>query len=343
MRSSAFTRAAAVATALVSLALGAGAGAASAASIGGFGARPAHPDPSNPATRAYFILRQGRGSVRHELALVTNASAAPLTLDVDPVDGLTGVTAGVVYGDRGVALRGAGAWVTPAVRRVTVPAHSSITVGFVVRVPRSALRGDHLAGLAFEARRPAASGGNFSVTVRVRTVVGVEIVVPGRATARLRLYSLALRPLPGTRVPSVVVSLEDDGHKLCHPQLTVALTGRSSTSRASQTLGTILPGDRIPFPFRWPGALSEGRYAISARATRCGPPQSIHTIASFSLAGAPKAPGQSTPVVSPAPLASGGSGSGGVPWWLIVAVGAGGILAGALFARHGRRGRRASR
>jgi hypothetical protein len=323
-------RLALVTCAIAAISLALAVAPAAAASIGGFGVRPARADPNNPATRAYFIIHARGGSTRQEAVIVTNGGTKPLVLEVNAVDGLTGVTSGVVYANRGVPVHGAGAWVTPKVRRVTVPPRSSTQVRFTVAVPTSARPGDHVAGIAFEALQPTKSGSSFSVTVVVRTVVGIEVEVPGPATARVRIYSLALAPLPGTTIPSAVVTLEDVGRKLCHPQLAVALTGQDATTRATQTLGTILPGDRIAYPFRWPGALSEGRYDVSATSTGCGPAVVTHTIAAFSLPST-RAGSSSTQVVGPtAPLASASSGSS---WWLYMLAGFAVLLAAGLAVR----------
>ena len=326
MRSGGLPRLAWLAAAITAAALATTAAGTSAATIGGFGVRPAHPDPNVAATRAYFIITAKRDSTRREAVVVSNSDSKPLVLEVDAVDGLTGLTSGVVYANRGVAVHGAGAWVVPDLRRVTVPPRSSITVGFTARIPKYALRGDHLAGIAFEALQQTKSGGHFAVTVVVRTVVGVEFIVPGHATRHLRIFSVALAPLPGTTVPSAVVTLEDDGHLLCHPQLTVAIKGQNATSTTAQTLGTILPGDRIAYPFRWPGALSQGRYAVSAKATRCGQPALMRTVAAYSLTHTRAASSTPSPTVAPtAPLAST---SGGWSWWLYGLVGLGGMFAG---------------
>src|SRR5581483_997860 len=115
-----------------------------------FGARPAHYDSSNPATRAYFIRTVRRGGSFTDQVVVSNTETKPVTLRVYPVDGLTGATSGVVYGNRQDQLKGAGQWVTPASTQVTVPARSQISVGFNVKVPNSAGVGQHLAGLALE-------------------------------------------------------------------------------------------------------------------------------------------------------------------------------------------------
>ena len=104
---------------------------ASAATIGGFGARPAFIDPNNPATRAYFIVSTKAGGRRREAVVVTNNGAKAVTLTVTAVDGLTGVTSGVVYANAGVRVQGAGAWVTSKVKRVTVLPHTSTDVAFL--------------------------------------------------------------------------------------------------------------------------------------------------------------------------------------------------------------------
>jgi hypothetical protein len=325
------------ALAATAIAIATAAAAASAATIGGFGVRPATFNPDNLATRAYFIIHARGGTVRHEDAIVTNNNDVPLTLEVNAVDGLTGVTSGVVYANRGTASTGAGAWLTPAAGQITVAPDQSVDVGFVVRVPRYAAAGDHLGGLAFESLHPSKSGGAFSVSVVVRTVVGVEIEVPGHATRHLRIYSVALAPLPGTDVPSAVVTLEDDGHKLCHPQLRVSITGQSGSSSVTEKLGTMLPGDKIAYPFRWPGALSEGTYGVAATASDCGPQTTLDSDATYALTRPATAAASSSQTIgATTPLSS------GWPWWIYVVLAlGGGMLGGAAFSRFSRH-RRAS-
>jgi hypothetical protein len=302
-------RLAPLASTFVILALGFGAMPASAAGIGGFAVRPAQSDSRNPAARAYFIIPANPGSTRREAVVVTNHGSKPLVLEVDPVDGLTGVTSGVVYANRGVPVRGAGAWVTPDVRSVTAPPGGVSHVHFTVKVPQSAVPGDHLAGLALQVAKATKSKGGLSVTMVMRAVVGIELQVPGVAAKRIQISSLALAPLPGTTVPSVVVTLEDVGRKLCQPRLTVAIRGAHTTRHATQTLGTILPGDKIAYPFRWPGALGYGSYAVSAAATHCGPEIAMHGIATYSRSGTRAGQSASTfGATAPLPGASHG-------WW----------------------------
>jgi hypothetical protein len=310
------------------VAFGAFVPAASAATIGGFGARPAHYDPSNPATRAYFIRTVARGRSFNDQVIVSNTAAKPVTLRVYPVDGLTGATSGVVYGNRQDRLHAAGQWVTPANTQVTVPARSQITVGFSVKVPGTAAVGQHLAGLALEDVHSGKSTGRFSVTEVLRTVVGIEVVVPGINRSQLGLQSFSIAPIEGTSYPSVVVGLTNAGTNLCKPALSIALKGPGGVQRATRQLDTVLPGDSIPYPFVWPHALAAGSYTANITATGCGPRVTLHGSTSL---GAKLV--RST--VPPADVRPSGGGST-VPWWPIALVGFGGIVVGALFGRRRR-------
>jgi hypothetical protein len=240
---------------------------AGAQGVGGFGASPAHPDPADPATRAYFKPVIAPGGSLTDQVVVTSTSSKPIRLIVSAVDGRTGQTSGAVYANRQDLVTRAGAWVTPAVSSLTLAAHSQQVVDFTVRVPAAAVPGDHLAGLAFENADPTTSGGKFGVTEVVRTVVGVEITVPGPAASHVRLSGLSLAALPGLRYATLTIHIGDDGRKLVKPVLTVSLTGPSGYHRTlHRALDTILPGDTIAYPFVWPDNLAAGDYVAKVTA-----------------------------------------------------------------------------
>jgi hypothetical protein len=303
------------------------ASAAGAATIGGFGARPAHFNSANPATRAYFIRTVSRGGSFSDQVIVSNTANKPVTLRVYPVDGLTGATSGVVYSNRQDSLQGTGQWVTPAVSLLTVPAGSQQTVSFTVQVPKSAGAGQHLAGLALENVHSGKSTGRFSVTEVLRTVVGIEVDVPGASRPHLTLQSFSIAPIQGTTYPSVVVGLSNAGTKLCKPSLSVSLNGPGGVQRASRQLDTVLPGNSIPYPFVWPHALAAGSYTANITGSGCGPRATLHGTASLGV----KLVRSSVPAGTARPPAS-----NTIPWWPIALVGFGGIVVGALFGRRRR-------
>ena len=302
--------------------------AAGAATIGGFGARPAHFNPDNPATRAYFIHSVPRGGAFADSVVVSNSGTKAVTLRVYPVDGLTGATSGVVYGNRQDKLHGAGQWVTPATSMVTVPADSQLTVGFTVHVPSGASSGQHLAGIALEDAHAGKSSGRFSVTEVLRTVVGIEVTVPGPRVSHLNLESFSIAPIQGTTYPSVVVDLTNTGTNLCKPALAVSLTGPGGVQRATRRLDTVLPGSSIPYPFVWPHSLAAGSYTANITATGCGPRQVLRGSASLGA----KLVNSTVPASVTHPSGSGST----IPWWPIALVGFGGIVVGTLFGRRRR-------
>ena len=271
-----------VVPALAALTLAASAGwapTASAGSIAGFSARPVTYNPADPATRAYFKPRVAAGHSFQGRVLLQNPGAAPIRLRVYAVDGITGVTSGAVYGNRGVRLRKAGRWLRTQTATLALPAHGQVYESFVLRVPRGAVPGDHLAGLAFEDAAPArAKGRTFSVIEIFRVVVGVDVRVPGPAGPRGRLVSAHLAPLAGTRFASVVIGLGDTGRLMCKPRLIVSLKGSGRARTVSRKLDTILPGDTIPYPLPWPASLASGQYHVSAAMTQCGRTVRLHRV-----------------------------------------------------------------
>ncbi|HWW54586.1 MAG TPA: DUF916 domain-containing protein [Acidimicrobiales bacterium] len=259
-----------------------GATGAAAASAGGISLRPGHVDPNDPATRAYFKPTVAPGGTYSDFVAVTNTSDSPLDLIASAVDGLTGVTSGAVYANRQDPVRKAGEWVQMATPEFTLAPHAERDIAFTVRVPSDAPPGDHLAGLAFENAHPQTSSGNFAVTEVIRSVMGVQVLVPGPAVFHVHVDGLQIQPAPGLGTASVIVTLGNDGLRLGKPVLTVTLDGPRAYHRSvSRPLDTILPGDTIAFPLAWPDTLPSGDYAVTAELIGAG--QSASTKATIHL------------------------------------------------------------
>lgn len=299
------------------------------ADAGGFGAEPAERD-ADGATRAYFQVTQGTGARSSQVATVTNFAKHPVTLRVGAVDGLTGTTSGAVYANAGARRAETGRWIRPTVRRVTLRAGERRTVAFTLAVPRGAAPGDHLGGLAFEDAARHRSGGRFSVTQVIRVVVGVSVRVPGPAKPQLGVSGLAVKALPGTQVPSVVVGLRNRGHLLCQPTVAVTLTGAGTVRRK---LDTVLPGDTIAYPVAWPRPLKAGRYRARVRTSGCGRPGSRLAVVRLggALSGTARNPKLGV-VAAAEPVTLGAEAH--TPWLLIALVGGVGVALGGLVARR---------
>jgi hypothetical protein len=299
-------------------------GLASAVGLRGFSVRPAHSDPADPATRAYFKPVVRRGGSFSDAVIVSNSGGTPLQLRTYPVDGLTGQTTGTVYANRGDRVKKAGTWVGVGSSRITVPAGQQASVAFTVRVPLHAKAGDHVAGIAFENANRRSSGGSFQITEIIREVIGVQIRVPGKAAPKLALGAVKLAALPGTRLASVVVGLGNRGLALCKPTLAVSLHGPHGYRRSvARQLDTVLPGDTVAYPLPWPGSLRTGKYLARTSASCKG--HHAERRATVAL-GNSLGPGSSA-------RRAGSTTLGGIPWWLLVPVALGGIGGGLALGR----------
>ncbi|HXA28854.1 MAG TPA: DUF916 domain-containing protein [Candidatus Angelobacter sp.] len=286
-------------------AMAGGAVPASAAGTSGSGGiltvSPAHPDPAIAAGKAYFVHSVAPGATWTDEVAVTNTNDAAIDAWVDAVDGVTSVRTGAVYAARAVGSPGAGAWVKPSVSTVTVAAHTHATVMFTVTVPMGASAGDHLAGLAFEAKPGSTSRDSEGITTVLRAVVAVQVIVPGPADFQLHVYGATAQAVPTTGTAGIALDMADTGGLLGKPRLEITLDGPAGYHRAERVeLDTMLPGDRITDEIPWPDALPAGRYSLSVvddGAERHG----TAFVAQLDLVAAlrPAAPAQVPPVIAP--------------------------------------------
>lgn len=328
------TFAAACVAAIVAATIPTHAAAASAGAV--LTVSPAHPDASVASGTAYFVHTVApRASWTDEVSVV-NTNGTAITARVDPVDGITSIRTGAVYSGRTVALTRAGAWVRPHVTSVTVAAHAQTTVMFTVTVPPGASAGDHLAGIAFESQQGSSSAG---ITTVLRSVVAVQVRVPGAAVFQLHLYSATLGPLATTGTSGVTLDMEDVGGLLGKPLLEISIDGPAGYHYAeSLRLDTMLPGDRIIDEILWPDVLSAGDYRLSVNEDGSGR-RGIALVSTAHLGATvhPSHPATGSISGAAAPTVAGKT----FPGWILFGGLAGGVgiagLASLLFASRRRR------
>jgi Bacterial protein of unknown function (DUF916) len=303
-----------------------------AAAGGGVSLAPAYPSTASPS---YFTFHAKAGTTVHDALVVTNHGNASVSLAVSPVDGLTGQTSGSVYANRTDPIRKAGRWVTPAVSALTLAAGATRTIDFTVAIPAGTVAGDHLAGIAVENTVPTESSNGFAIKQILRNVIGVLVVVPGKATFVPSLSSLGIQQIGATGIGSVTVGLGNSGLLLAHPTLAVSLSGPSGYQRSqTRVLDTVLPGDTITYPFAWPDVLAKGDYNVTATLTGGG--TSVSMTRSVNLGAALAGVTHPLPTATTTQAAT-----SGMQWWMWLAI----LLAAAIafggaagtVIRHGHR------
>ncbi len=331
-RATAVRRQIAVAVLTVGIAAAGTASTATAAvpAAGTFTVRTVNADPNDPTVHPYFTLavRAGRSTTQH--VEVANPTDAPVNLVIDGVEGRTALTSGAVYANRKDVRARAGKWVTPQTTRLTVAPHTSVPIGFTVKVPAGTNAGDHLAGLAVQNTDPEVSGNGFQIREIVRTVVGVLVTVPGATVGfHPRVLGAGIAKLPGPKVASVSAVITNDGRALGKPDLKITLTGPSYSRTVTRTLDTLLPADAITYPYAWPDALASGKYSITVWLTGGGTTAKYKTTVTLGAA----LRGVNTSALG-SEIRPPRSGSSGMPWTIVVAVGLVGVAGGLLLRRR---------
>jgi Bacterial protein of unknown function (DUF916) len=305
-----------------------------AALPGGFGVRPVVPKGKD-LPPSYFVIDAGPGSIANRSVVIVNGTKKTKNLIVDGVDGLTGETTGVVYANRDDRHHETSRWLRPSKHIVHVEPGTTKRLRFQVRVPMNVRPGDHVAGLAFEDAHTSTTKSRFAVKQVVRVVVGVQIHIDGGTPAQAVLGGMSLKAQPGTEVASTVVKLSNEGDKLCHPSLRIALQPQDGEARiVERKLDTLLPRDSVNFPMAIPGEVPAGTYGASAKVTGCGAERSTHA----TLVLASNLSGTSPRSDAPAPVES--KSSGWLPIAALVVVGIGGGVGGVLLLQAAGRRRR---
>jgi hypothetical protein len=298
---------------------------------GGFGLRPAHSDPGDPATLAYFKPTLGPGTTFSDQVVISNLGS-DRTFYVDPVEGLTGANTGSVYANRGDPIGGAGGWISVAARRVTVGAGKQMLAAFTVQVPADAAPGDHLAGIAFQDAATQTTGGRFGITEVVRAVIGVLVRVAGPAAPfDLRISNVGLQsPALGQTRSRAVMRLRDGGQLLGKPYLAVSVTGPGAYHRETVLqLDTVLPGPPASLTLLWRDQLAPGRYRVCVGWSASGPSAKPTRCTDTWLAGQPPFTG---PRLGPVPLPAAPP-----PIWAVVLLFGAGLSVGVAAALMGSR------
>jgi len=170
---------------------------------GGFGGRPAYPDPNNPRTESIFIHILEPGDVQKEGVLTVNNSAERKTMLVYAVDSTPSTGGAFACAQASVTAKDVGAWITLEKSEVTLEPGTSELVPFTITVPKNAGIGEHNGCIVMQEKKEKADG-KSGVSLSFRTGLRVAITIPGELERKLEIVGFT-------------VTKRDDGSFLLHP------------------------------------------------------------------------------------------------------------------------------
>ncbi|MFL6024654.1 MAG: WxL protein peptidoglycan domain-containing protein [Marmoricola sp.] len=121
---------------------------------------------------------------------INNTGPRAITLKLYAADGFTTGSGGFDILTPEKKSKGIGAWVKPAVARVSIPAGKQVQVPFTMTVPENATPGDHLGGIVsvLDQKDPSGSG----TVIHRRVGLRIETRVSGEVRSTLAVENLKL-------------------------------------------------------------------------------------------------------------------------------------------------------
>ncbi len=231
-----------------------------------FTLQPVTYDSAQPATRSYFILTAQPGATLLENVRVTNVGTTTGSVNVYPVSATTAQASGITYLSQNDPLRDVAAWIGIKQHILTLAPGQNQVIQLKIAVPGSAYSGQHMGGIGAQSVTPsAASGkGTLRITVLTRTIIAVQVNVPGVTTEQMKITGIKAGGSGGYQ--SLLVGMANTGGTMLNPN--GALSIKDSQGRLLQVLplkmGLILPDTSINYPVSvQKQALSAGDYQAS--------------------------------------------------------------------------------
>ena len=230
-----------------------------------FGLQPVLYDPSQPATKSYFIFNTHPDTTLYNHVRVTNSGTATGTVNLYTVDATTGQTGGVVYLSHNNARHDVGAWITLGLQSLTLAPGQSLIVPFQVTIPSIVRPGQHVGGIVAENQEIEGEGtpGTNALHINVRNlaITAVQINLPG--TPIEQLAAKGIQPGGGNNYQSLSVALDNTGTMMLKPYGSLRVTDVQGhlLQNLPVKLDTFLPQTVIKYPVYIKGlALSAGIY-----------------------------------------------------------------------------------
>jgi hypothetical protein len=214
-------------------------------------------------------LRGAPGATLRGSVLVRNLSRRPTTVRLQPADIRNATSGDADYVTS--RLSAAGRWVRLAATTVRLMPKAARKVAFTVRIPSTTRGASHYAGIVAldptqvtATTRPGTKRKDTSFTIaRInRQALPLTVRLPGPLTRKLTLRSIKIAVEPAGA--GLVLGLRPGGTILTRsaPVKLRVSRGPRTILRHSSTLGQLFPNDSFDFRIAWNGRPTEGSYRV---------------------------------------------------------------------------------
>ena len=235
-----------------------------------FSVHPSRYDPSNIATKSYFILDSKPNTTAENGISITNTGAATGTVTLYAVDATTGQNSGLVYNTKDAPRHDVGSWLHLSQQQLILAPGQNETVTFQISVPKGARPGQHIGGIVAESIAQASTQQNNTLHVNVQSlsIVAVQLNVAGPQMDRLEMSGIQTGGANGNQ--NLLIHLSNTGTTLLKPYGTLQVVDALGNIRQKLTMkmDTFLPDTTISYPvYIQNRPLEAGNYTVELRLT----------------------------------------------------------------------------
>lgn len=190
---------------------------------GGYGIRPANPDPSNHRTNSIFIYNLKPGEQKADQVNVVNNTDTTRTLSLDVVDSTVTSTGTFSCRQHVEEKQLAGAWLRLAKKEVTLAPHSNEVIDFTVQVPLSAEPGEAGGCVTIQDNNEQpAQDKRTGMVIATRQALRVAVIVPGDIHRQVTIDGFDVSLAQGEQ--SYTVKLKNTGNVSADTKVKLKLT-----------------------------------------------------------------------------------------------------------------------
>ena len=218
-----------------------------------FTLQPVYYDPSNPATRSYFVINTRQGVTVHNEVRVINDGTEKGTVSLSPADGTTAQTTGIIYSPTNPSQHEVGSWIMLGTNQLTLAPGQSQIVPFQIIIPEGEQPGQHIGGIIAASTGQQLATNNSSssqlhINVEHQMIIAVLLNVAGTQVEQLATTGLQVSNTNGYQ--SLLLGLHNTGDTMLKPSgnLQVANSQGQVVQKLSLTMQIILPQATIDYP-----------------------------------------------------------------------------------------------